>query len=58
MAGGDVDSREEPHAGPEHIGDATMRVLRNIWWRQRRLGNTLPAQPGVIVVHTEAHGGP
>ena len=29
---------------------AEQRELRRIWWRQRRLGFTFPAQRGVIVI--------
>ena len=30
--------------------EAEQRELRAMWWRQRRLGHTLPAQHGVIVI--------
>ncbi len=29
---------------------AEQRELRSIWWRQRRLGFTFPAQRGIIVI--------
>ena len=30
--------------------EAEQRELRAMWWRQRRLGHTFPAQRGVIVI--------
>ena len=30
--------------------EAEQRELRAMWWRQRRLGHTLPAEPGLIVL--------
>ena len=29
---------------------AEQRELRAMWWRQRRLGHTLPAEPGLILL--------
>ncbi len=30
--------------------EAEVRELRAMWWRQRRLGHTLPAEAGLIVL--------
>ncbi len=30
--------------------EAEIRELRAIWWRQRRLGHTLPAEAGLVVL--------
>ena len=30
--------------------EAEQRELRAVWWRQRRLGHTLPPEPGLIVL--------
>ena len=38
------------------LSDAIARSLRTIWWQQRRHGNTLPAQRGIIVIEGGRHG--
>ena len=30
--------------------EAEQRELRAMWWRQRRLGHSLPPEPGLIVI--------
>lgn len=30
--------------------EAEQRELRAMWWRQARLGHTLPPEPGLIVI--------
>ena len=32
------------------LDDVVRPVVRDLWWRQLRLGNRLPAERGVIVI--------
>ena len=36
--------------GPRPLDIVVQRVLRQMWWAQRRAGRTLPAQRGLIVL--------
>ena len=40
----------QPPVGAGDDGDLPLHTLREIWWRQWRLGYRLSAEPGVIVV--------
>ena len=48
------DRRVEPEAdtGLEWVplSEATLRGLREIWWRHAAIGHPLPAQLGVILI--------